>query len=76
MRVNENTLVGEFVNVIHKYGHGSGLLTSQCKDYYNVVIGKSSGLYFDEITIHFQRGDVGSILTGPDVTVIMLKETK
>lgn len=75
MPVDEiNTLVGEFVNVMYKYGHGSGKLTNPRKDYYNVVIGKSPGLSQDEIIIHFSLDDVSSILSNSDVTVIMLRE--
>lgn len=69
-----NTLIGEFVNVMHKYGHGSGKLANPCKDYYNVVIGKSPGLSQDEIIIHFSLADVSTILSYSDVTVIMLRE--
>lgn len=68
-----NTLVGEFVNVMHKYGHGSGKLINPHKDYYTVNIGRSSGLMQDDLIIHFFQSDVSSILTGLDTIVIMLK---
>lgn len=71
-----NTLVGEFVNVMHRYGHGSGKLTNPHKDYYSVVIGKSPGLLHDDIIIHFSQDDIISILRNLDVIVIILQETK
>jgi hypothetical protein len=75
MPVDEiNTLVGEFVNVMHKHGHGSGKLINPRNDYYYVVIGKSPGLLHDEITIHFSQDDVSTILSYSDIIVIMLRE--
>ncbi len=72
-----NTLVGEVVNIMHKYGHGSGKLVNPHKDYYSVVIGKSPGPLHDDIIIHFSQSDVKvPILGTPDVTIIILKETE